>query len=300
VNLLKLLRIEQLEPRHYFWMSIAAAVVTIVLKTLAWWITGSMGLLSDAMESFVNLAGATFALWMITIAKLPPDEVHPLGHSKAEYFSSGFEGILIFGAAAAIIWSASHRLFTPRPLESVGLGLILSAASTVLNLMVALALRRAAVRFRSMALEAGSRHLMTDVWTTAGVIIGVVLVGVTGWLWLDAFVAILVGLHILSEGWKLIHKSADGLMDAALAPDEVALIEEALRPYAMRGVGYKNLRTRRAGAAGFVYIDVLVPPMWNIVQTHDLLDEIESSIRHVLPDANVLTHPEPAVDGLPE
>jgi cation diffusion facilitator family transporter len=299
MNLLKMFRIEQLEPRHYFWMSTATAIVTIILKTTAWWITGSMGLLSDAMESFVNLAGATFALWMITIAKVGPDEDHPLGHTKAEYFSSGFEGILIFGAAAAIVWSASHRLFTPQPLESVGLGLVLSSASTGLNLVVALTLRRAAIHFRSIALEGGSRHLMTDVWTTAGVIIGVVLVGVTGWLWLDAVVAILVGLHILSEGWKLVRTSADGLMDAALPPDEVALIEDALRPYAGRGIGYKNLRTRRAGAAGFVYIDVLVPPTWNIVQTHDLLDEIESSIRQVLPEAHVLTHPEPAMETMP-
>lgn len=282
-----------MEPRHYFWLSTAAAVVTIVLKTLAWRFTGSMALLSDAMESFVNLAGATFALWMITIAKYPPDEEHPLGHGKAEYFSSGFEGMLIFGAAGAIIWSGTQRLFDPQPLESVGMGIAFSAGSSLINLFVALSLRRAAVRFRSIALEGGSRHLMTDVWTSAGVIAGILLVGVTGWLWLDALVAILVGLHILSEGWKLIRASTNGLMDAALPKETVDSIEGVLRSYADRGIGYANLRTRRAGAESFVYVDVLVPPTWNIVQAHDVLDEIEAGIGAVQPDARVLTHAEP-------
>jgi cation diffusion facilitator family transporter len=282
-----------MEARHYFWLSTAAAVVTIVLKTLAWWLTGSMALLSDAMESFVNLAGATFALWMITIAKYPPDKEHPLGHSKAEYFSSGFEGILIFGAAGAIIWSASLRLFDPQPLESVGFGLAISAGASLINLFVALSLRRAAVRFRSMALEGSSRHLMTDVWTSTGVVAGLLLVGATGWLWLDPVIAILVGLHILSEGWRLIRVSADGLMDAALPDETVASIEQTLRGFADRGVGYTNLRTRRAGAESFVYVNVLVPPSWSIVQTHDLLDEIESGIQKLDPGTHVMTHPEP-------
>jgi cation diffusion facilitator family transporter len=282
-----------MEARHYFWLSTAAAVVTIVLKTLAWWLTGSMALLSDAMESFVNLAGATFALWMITIAKYPPDEEHPLGHSKAEYFASGFEGMLIFGAAGAIIWSGTQRLFAPQPLESVGIGLVFSAGSSLINLFVALSLRRAAVRFRSIALEGGSRHLMTDVWTSAGVIAGVLLVGVTGWLWLDALVAILVGLHILFEGWKLVRASTNGLMDTALPRETVDSIEGVLRSYADRGIGYANLRTRRAGAESFVYVDVLVPPTWNIVQAHDLLDEIEAGIGAIQPDTRVLTHAEP-------
>ncbi|BAL26587.1 cation diffusion facilitator family transporter [Azoarcus sp. KH32C] len=286
-----------MEPRHYFWLSTAAAVVTIVLKTLAWWLTGSMGLLSDAMESFVNLAGATFALWIITIAKSPPDRDHPLGHSKAEYFSSGFEGILIFAAAGAIIWSAAGRLFAPEPLESVGAGLAVSTASSVINLLVALALRRASVRFRSIALEGGARHLMTDVWTSAGVILGVLLVAATGWLWLDAAVAILVGLHILSEAWGLIRASAHGLMDAALPDESVTRIEAVLQSFASRGVYHTNLRTRRAGAEGFVYVDIQVPSAWTIVQTHDLLDEIETAIRSELPQTHVLTHPEPASGG---
>ncbi len=282
-----------MEARHYFWLSTATAVVTITLKTIAWWLTGSMGLLSDAMESFVNLAAAVFALWMITIATFPPDKEHPLGHSKAEYFSSGFEGLLIFGAAGAILWSATQRFFSPQPLESVGLGLAFSTASSLINLFVALAMRRAAIRFRSIALEGGSRHLMTDVWTSAGVIAGVFLVAVTGLLWLDALIAIAVGLHILAEGWRLIRSSTDGLMDAALPSETIAAIETFLKKYAERGVICTNLRTRRAGAESFVYVDVLVPPSWNIVQTHDLLDEIEHDIQRIVPGSSILTHPEP-------
>lgn len=285
-----------MEARHYFWISTAAAVATITLKTVAWWLTGSMGLLSDAMESFVNLAGASFALMMITIAKYPPDEDHPLGHSKAEYFSSGFEGLLIVGAAIAIIWSASLRLLEPQPLESVGLGLAFSVVSSLINLFVALAMRRAAVRFRSIALEGGSKHLMADVWTSAGVVAGVLLVSATGWLRLDPIIAILVGLHILSEAGRLVRSSVEGLMDAALPADMIAVIEQALAGYKERGVRYANLRTRRAGADSFVYVDVLVPPTWNIVQTHALLDEIEADIRQLAPGMQVMTHPEPRTD----
>jgi cation diffusion facilitator family transporter len=285
-----------MEAHHYFWLSTGAAVVTIVLKTLAWWLTGSMGLLSDAMEAFVNLAGALFALSMITIARHPPDKEHPFGHTKAEYFSSGFEGILIFAAAGAIIWSASLRLLHPQPLESIGVGLAVSAGASVINLVVALTLRRAAVRFRSMALEGSSRHLMTDVWTSAGVIAGVLLVAATGWLPLDPLVAIAVGVHILVEGWKLIRTSAHGLIDVALPEEQVEAIEGILRAYADRGVGYANLRTRRAGSESFVHVDVLVPPTWSIVQAHDLLDEIEGQIQRVQPDARVFTHAEPIRD----
>lgn len=282
-----------MEARHYFWISTAAAVVTIVLKGMAWWLTGSMGLLSDALETFVNLAGATFALWMITIANLPPDEDHPLGHGKAEYFSSGFEGLLIFCAAVAIIWSASLRLLQPQALESLGIGLAFSVVSGLINLFVALAMRRAAVRFRSIALEGDSRHLMTDVWTTAGVVVGVLLVSITGWLWLDPVVAILVGLHILVEGWRLVRASAHGLMDAALPAETVAEIEQVLVRYHAQGIRHTNLRTRRAGAESFVYIDILVPPDWNIVRAHALLDEIEADIRDLAPGMQVMTHPEP-------
>lgn len=284
-----------MQLRHYFWLSTAAALATICIKTLAWWLTGSMGLLSDAMESFVNLAGATFSLWMISIAKCPPDKDHPMGHGKAEYFSSGFEGMLIFGAAGAIIYTSALRLLSPQPLEALGLGLGLSLGASLINLFVAIAMRRASVRYRSIALEGGSRHLMTDVWTSAGVIAGLVLVSFTGWLWLDAAIAIMVGLHILSEGWGLIRGAADGLMDSALPDESVAVIEEVLQTLKTRGATHSNLRTRRAGAESYVYFNVLVPPTWTIVQTHDLLDEVEAAIRAKLPGTYVLTHPEPAI-----
>jgi cation diffusion facilitator family transporter len=283
-----------LKAHHYFWLSTAAAVVTICLKTLAWRLTGSMGLASDAMESFVNLAGATFALWMITIAKVPPDEDHPLGHSKAEYFSSGFEGLLIFGAAVAILWSAVGRLLAPRPLETVGLGLVVSAASSVINLAVALAMRRAAVQYRSIALEGGSRHLMTDVWTSVGVIAGVGFVGLTGWLWLDATVAILVGLHILREGGRLVRMSALGLMDTAIDAEKLQAVQGALERLANDDIRFSNLRTRRAGYRNFVYLDVLVPGHWTVDRTHRELDRIEAEVAVALPDTTVFTHAEPA------
>jgi cation diffusion facilitator family transporter len=272
-----------MQAKHYFWLSTAAALVTIALKALAWQMTGSMGLASDAMESFVNLAGATFALWMITIARVPPDEDHPLGHGKAEYFSSGFEGLLIFGAAGAIIWSATGRLLAPTPLEAVGLGLAVAVGASAVNLFVALAMRRAARRFRSIALDGGARHLMTDVWTSGGVITGVALVSVTGWLWLDAVVAIAVGFHILAEGWHLIRASAHGLMDAGLEKDDLAVVQATLNQLTTAEIGFSNLRTRRAGAQSFVYVDVRVPGQWTVAVTHRELDRIERVIAAALP-----------------
>ena len=283
-----------MQAKHYFWLSTAAALVTIALKALAWQMTGSMGLASDAMESFVNLAGATFALWMITIARVPPDEDHPLGHGKAEYFSSGFEGLLIFGAAGAIIWSATGRLLAPTPLEAVGLGLAVSVGASAVNLFVALAMRRAARRFRSIALDGGARHLMTDVWTSGGVITGVALVSVTGWLWLDAAVAIAVGFHILAEGWHLIRASAHGLMDAGLEKDDLAVVQATLNQLTTAEIGFSNLRTRRAGAQNFVYLDVRVPGQWTVAATHRELDRIEREIAGALPETVVFTHAEPA------
>lgn len=283
-----------MQAKHYFWLSTAAALATIALKGLAWQMTGSMGLASDAMESFVNLAGATFALWMITIARVPPDADHPLGHGKAEYFSSGFEGLLIFGAAGAIIWSATGRLLAPTPLEAVGLGLAVSSGASAINLFVALAMRRAARRFRSIALDGGARHLMTDVWTSGGVITGVALVSVTGWLWLDAAVAIAVGFHILAEGWHLIRASAHGLMDAGLEKDDLAVVQATLNQLTTAEIGFSNLRTRRAGAQSFVYLDVRVPGQWTVAATHRELDRIEREIAAALPETVVFTHAEPA------
>ncbi len=284
---------DRLERRHFAWLSIAAAVATIALKAGAWWTTGSVGLLSDALESFVNLAGASFALWMILVAARPADADHPFGHGKAEYFSSGFEGILILGAAGAIIWAAAQRLATPHPLESLGPGLALSAVATAINLGVAIALRRAARRFDSIALEADSRHLMTDVVTSIGVVIGVGAVALTGWLVLDPLIAIAVGLHILVEGARLIRASVHGLMDRSLDEDEQARLRAALDALAPRGVGWRALRTRRAGAQAWIDVVVLVPGAWTVEVGHAVADEVESTLGAIVPNATIVTHLEP-------
>ncbi len=282
-----------LDRHHYAWLSIVAALATISLKTLAWSITGSVGLLSDALESFVNLAGAGFALWMILITRDPPDGNHPYGHGKAEYFSSGFEGFLILGAAVAIIWTAGERLMDPRPIESPGWGLAWSAAATAINFVVARVLGKAGERLNSIALRADSRHLMTDVWTSLGVIAGVALVAWTGWLRLDALIAIVVGLHITWEAVGLLRESVDGLMDRSLDADSVARVQGVLDAYQVRGVRYRGLRTRRAGASSFLQVVVLVPGDWSVRQGHDLLDEIEAELESAIPGLEVSTHLEP-------
>ena len=212
-----------LSPQGLLWASVAVACITIALKTLAWYLTDSVGLLSDAMESLVNLASAVFGLMMVTIAAKPADEDHPYGHHKAEYFSSGFEGILIVVAALGIIWAASHRLFDPQPIEQVGLGLALSVASSALNGVLAWVMFGAAKTHNSIALEADARHLVTDVWTSAGVVLGIGLVTYTGWFWMDALVAMGVALNILKEGGHLIWSASQGLMDEAVEPDVQAL-----------------------------------------------------------------------------
>jgi len=281
------------DPRHYIRLSIIAAVATITLKLLAWWVSGSVGLLSDALESFVNLAGAMFAMRMIQVAHEPPDEDHPFGHNKAEYFSSGFEGALIFAAAAAIFWSALPRVLHPEPLESLGLGLWFSLASTVLNFVVSRTLRGAAKRLHSVALDADARHLMTDVWTSVGVICALIAVSLTGWLWLDAVIAIGVALHILFEGFHLMRDSVHGLMDQSLPPEEIGQIVSIVSEYSSRGVAFSGLKTRRAGSQRFVHFNVLVPGDWRVDFSHDLLDEIEARIGNVLHGAQVTTHVEP-------
>ncbi|MFT3737031.1 MAG: cation diffusion facilitator family transporter [Rhodocyclaceae bacterium] len=281
------------DARFYISLSIAAAVATITLKLFAWWISGSVGLLSDALESFVNLVGASFALWMIQIASAPPDADHPYGHSKAEYFSSGFEGMLIFAAAALILWSAIPRLLTPAPLESLGLGLWLSAGSTALNFMVSRLLSRAGQRLHSVALEADARHLMTDVWTTLGVIAGLIAVALTGWLWLDALIAIGVALHILFEGWKLMRTATGGLMDESLPDEDLGCIDRALSDFRAQGASFLHLKTRRAGSTRFVHLTVQVPGDWRVDVAHDLLDRVEARIADVLQGAQVSTHLEP-------
>jgi cation diffusion facilitator family transporter len=278
-------------------LSIAAAVLVIGLKLGAWWVTGSVGLLSDALESFVNLAGASFALWMILLTQQPPDDEHQFGHGKAEYFASAFEGMLIFGAAAVIIWVSAQRLFDPRPLQAVGLGLVLAAVSTAINLGVSIALRRASVRYKSVALEADARHLMTDVYTSVGVIAGVAAVAATGWLVLDPLIAIAVAINILFEGVRLMRMSIDGLMDRSLDEDEQARLRAALDGFADRGVRWSHLRTRRAGTESWVDVHVLVPGDWTVARGHDIVDEIEASLRSVLPGTTVMTHLEPREDA---
>ena len=282
-----------LERHHYAWLSIAAALATIALKTLAWSITGSVGLLSDALESLVNLAGAGFALWMILITRDPPDGKHPYGHGKAEYFSSGLEGLLIFGASGAILWTAAERLAAPRQIDAVGWGLLWSAAATAINFAVARVLGQAGERFRSIALRADSRHLMTDVWTSCGVIAGVALVAWTGWLRVDPLIAMAVGLHIAREGWMLLKESVDGLMDRSLDAPSVARACAVLDGFLSRGVAYRALRTRRAGRSSFLQVVVLVPGDWSVMEGHALLDEIESALEEAIPGLEVSTHLEP-------
>jgi len=272
-----------LTPRRLLAVSVGVAVVTIVLKTLAWWITGSVGLLSDAMESFVNLASAVFALVMVTVAAQPPDKEHPYGHHKAEYFSSGFEGILIIGAAAGIIWAASGRIFTPQPLTQLDWGLGLSIVSSALNGLLAWVMHRAAIEHRSIALEADARHLVTDVWTSAGVVIGLGLAWFTGWLWLDAVVAIGVALNILREGVSLIKRSSQGLMDEALEPKIQAEIREVLAGFAHPTIRFDHVTTRQAGQRRFVDMHMHMPASWTLGRAAALRTSVEQALMSAVP-----------------
>ena len=282
---------------RYAWLSIAAAIATMLLKSGAYLITGSVGLLSDALESLVNLAGALMALAMLTVAARPPDEDHAYGHSKAEYLSAGAEGALIVVAALSIAVAAVDRLMHPRPIEQVGLGLAVSVVAALLNLGVALVLMQAAKAHRSATLRASSHHLMTDVWTTGGVLVGVGAVAMTGWLVLDPLVALAVAANIVWAGWRIVSDSVAGLMDAALPMREQRVLHELLQGHATAdGIEYHALRTRRAGAHRFVSVHVLVPPEWSVQQGHDLLERIEADIRRALPPVTVDTHLEPLGD----
>jgi cation diffusion facilitator family transporter len=275
---------------RFAWLSIAAALATMAMKTAAFLLTGSVGLLSDALESGVNLAGALMALAMLTIAARPEDEEHAYGHSKAEYFASGVEGTLILGAAATIAWEAAHRLSAPHRLEQLGGGLAVSVAASLVNLGVALVLRRAGVRGRSITLTANANHLLADVWTSAGVLAGVGAVALTGWQWLDPVVAVVVAANIVWTGGRIVRESVLGLMDTALPAAEVEALRRVLDAYAADGVQYHALRTRQSGARRFVAVHVLVPGDWTVHHGHQLLERIEADIRGVLPSANVLTH----------
>jgi cation diffusion facilitator family transporter len=282
---------------RYAWLAIAAAIATMLLKSGAYLITGSVGLLSDALESLVNLAGALMALAMLTVAARPPDEDHAYGHSKAEYLSAGAEGALIVVAAVSIAVAAVDRLLHPRPIEQVGLGLAVSVVAALLNLGVALVLMQAAKAHRSATLQASSHHLRTDVWTTGGVLVGVGAVAITGWLVLDPLVALAVAANIVWAGWRIVSDSVAGLMDAALPMREQRVLHELLQGYATAdGIEYHALRTRRAGAHRFVSVHVLVPPEWSVQQGHDLLERIEADIRRALPPVTVDTHLEPLGD----
>ena len=264
-------------------LSIAAAVATIAMKSLAWWITDSVGLLSDAMESFVNLASALFALAMVMIAQRPADEDHPFGHTKAEYFSSGFEGLLIAGAAAGIIWAAVHRFAHPQPLESLGWGLALAVASSALNGLLAYRMMAASRVHRSIVLEADARHLYTDVWTSAGVIVGLVLVHFTGWLWLDPVLAIGVALNILREGAHLAWRSVEGLMDSAVEPEVRAQIDRTLAQFQHSTIRFDHLVTRRAGQRRFVDLHMHMPAHWSLGRAAALRMSVEQALMSEVP-----------------
>lgn len=275
-------------PSRMLSASVVVALLTIALKTGAWWLTGSVGLLSDAMESLVNLASAVFGLMMVSIAARPADDDHPYGHHKAEYFSSGFEGILILVAALGIMWVAVHRLFDPQPIEQVGWGLALSVVSSSLNGLLAWLMFRAARQHRSLALEADARHLVTDVWTSAGVVVGIALVSATGWLWLDAVVAIGVALNILKEGWSLVWRSSQGLMDEALEPEVLADVQQVLDGFAhQRGeteiIRFDHLNTRKAGQRRFVDVHMHMPASWTLGRAAALRASVEQALMSEVP-----------------
>jgi len=302
-----------LPPSTLLRVSVLVAVITIAMKTLAWYITGSVGLLSDAMESFVNLASALFALQMVTVAQRPADDEHPYGHHKAEYFSSGFEGILIAGAAIGIVWASVHRLLHPQPLEQLGWGLVLSVGSSALNGLLAWAMFRSARAYRSIALEGDARHLVTDVWTSAGVVVGLAAVSATGWLWLDPLIGIGVALNILREGGRLVWQSSQGLMDEALEPEVRADIERVLHGFSQApgqaGVNgepsacwpaarapsggraglmrFDHLTTRRAGQRRFADMHLHLPASWPLGRAAAVRGEVEGALMRAVPGLRV-------------
>lgn len=281
---------------RFAWLSIGAAVLTIGLKTVAYLITDSVGLLSDALESMVNLVGAIIALIMLTVAARPADEDHAFGHSKAEYFSSGVEGTLILIAAASIAYAAIQRLMNPQPLEQVGIGLAVSLVASLINLITALIILRAARAHNSITLQANGRHLMTDVWTSVGVVAGVAAVALTGWEVLDPIIALLVAANIVWSGVGIVRSSVDGLMDIALPAADLQTISKVLEPYRDEGIEFHAVRTRQSGARGFVSMHVLVPGEWTVQAGHELLEQVEIDLAKALPNATVTTHLEPLND----
>lgn len=272
-----------LSPQLLLRVSIVVAIVTILMKTFAWWITQSVGLLSDAMESLVNLASAAFGLLMVTVAHRPADADHPYGHHKAEYFSSGFEGLCIFAAAVGIIWAAVQRILNPQPLDQLGWGLALSVLSSLLNWALAWTMMQSARQHRSIALEGDARHLMTDVWTSAGVVIGVALVAVTGWQWLDPAVAIGVALNILREGAALMWKSSQGLMDEALEQEVLDEIQKTLQSFEHPTIRFDHISSRRSGRRRFVDLHMHMPASWTLGRAAAVRASVEQALMSAVP-----------------
>ena len=281
---------------RYAYLSIAAAVVTITLKVWAWRLTGSVGLLSDAAESVVNLVAAVAMLIVLRVAARPADKNHLFGHSKAGYFSAAFEGQLIFVAAVVIMWTAVERFLNPRPIEDVGLGLGISVVASIVNGVVGILLIRAGRRYRSLPLTADGKHLMTDVWTSVGVIVGVLLVALTGIERLDPVIAFAVGLNIVFTGWKLLRASVEGLMDIAMTKEDNAVIADVLIGFVSPEVHFHALRTRESGHDRFAEVHVLVPGAWSVQQGHDLVEEVEAAVRLRFSDIVLTCHLEPSED----
>jgi cation diffusion facilitator family transporter len=282
--------------RRYAWLSIAAALATMAMKVFAYFVTGSVGLLSDAFESVVNLAGALMALWMLTVAARGPDEEHAYGHTKAEYFSSGVEGTLILFAAISIAVAAVQRLIVPRPLEAIGIGLAVSGVASVINLVVATVLMRAGRKFHSITLEADAHHLLTDVWTSIGVIVALGAVALTDWERLDPVVGLAVSANIVMTGYRIVRVSILGLMDTALPVEEREKVRAIMERHAVDGIQYHALRTRQSGARKFISLHVLVPGSWTVHRGHELLEHIEADIRAAFPAVTVFTHLESLED----
>jgi cation diffusion facilitator family transporter len=282
--------------RPYTLLSIGAALLTIVLKSGAYFVTGSVGLLSDALESGINLIAAVAAFWALSLAAKPADDEHPFGHNKAEYFSSGLESVLILIAAIGIAIAAWERLASPHPLAKIDLGLFLAAIATAINGVVAWILLRAGKRLRSITLRADAHHLLTDVWTSVGVVLAIFCVKLTGWLILDPIIALVVAANIVFTGFRLLRETASGLLDSALPPEERRQIADLLSSYEAQGIRFHALRTRVAGFRRFVTLHVLVPGDWTVRQGHDLCHELEGVIIQALPGTDVVTHLEPLED----
>lgn len=282
---------------RFAWLSIATAIATISLKSLAYYLTGSVSLLSDALESVINLVAAAFALWMLKIAARPADDDHPFGHYKAEYFAGALEGTLIGMAALSIFWVAFQRLLAPQPIEQISVGLLISGMASVLNLIVGQLLIRTGRKHRSVALEADGHHLMTDVWTSVGVIVALIVVNFTGWYILDPIIAMLVAVNIVKTGYEVIKRSTLGLMDTVINDEDMEAVTKVLDGYVEQDrIDYHALRTRQSGSRIFISVHILMPDDWSIKRGHELIDKIEEDMRTAVAGSIVFTHMEPISD----